>query len=111
MARTGVQGLGKLKAALAKATRGVKNGADEALREVSEDVADDWRAGVPVDTGAYRDSIEVTEDGVEATAGHAPFVEFGTSTTPAVPAAAAAAERARGSFPKKVAGAVRGELP
>lgn len=52
---------------------------------LSEDVAGGARAMAPVDTGALRDSIAVTENGVGVGVPYASFVEYGTSDTPAQP--------------------------
>lgn len=55
----------------------------------AEMVADAARSIVPVDTGTLRDSIEVVANGdtadVVVGAEYGPYVEFGTSDTPAQP--------------------------
>jgi hypothetical protein len=61
--------------------------------EWSRKVADDWRAGVPVLTGEYKDSIHVTDDGAEADAKHAVFVERGTASMAPQPALVPAINR------------------
>jgi HK97 gp10 family phage protein len=49
--------------------------------EWSRKVADEMRRNAPVDTGALRDSIRETGDGVEVGAPYGGFVEYGTSDT------------------------------
>lgn len=70
---------------------------DEWRKEWSRKVADEWRQGVPVDTGEYRDSIEVTDEGVGAGAPHAPYVEYGTADTAPQPALLPAINRLIGA--------------
>lgn len=106
-----IRGAAKVKAALADVAAAVEAGAEKGRRETAELIAGDWRANVPVDTGAYKRSIQADDDGAFATAAHAPAVEFGSSTTPARPAGAAAAELGRKNMPEIVADAIRRELP
>lgn len=106
-----VRGAAKVKAALAEVAAAVEKGAATGRRETAELIADDWRANVPVETGELKRSIGSDDDGAFATARHAAAVEFGTSTTPARPAGAAAAELGRKNMPEIVADAIRRELP
>lgn len=46
------------------------------LQRLKEEIAREARRGAPVDTGALRDSIRVTEDGVEVGVPYAADVEF-----------------------------------
>ncbi|MFH9038497.1 HK97-gp10 family putative phage morphogenesis protein [Streptomyces sp. NPDC017966] len=54
----------------------------EAVQDTAERGRDYARSIAPVDTGQYRDSIGIREDGDEAEivsdADHAPYVEYGT---------------------------------
>ena len=61
--------------------------------EWSEKVAAEMRQNVPVDTGTLRDSIQVTDDGVDVTAPYAAFVEYGTSDTAPQPYAGPAVNK------------------
>lgn len=61
--------------------------------EWSEKVADEMRRNAPVDTGALRDSIEVTDDGVIVDVPYGAFVEYGTSDTAPQPFASPAVNR------------------
>lgn len=108
--RVTISGAAALRTKLFELRRGVESGAERGQAGASEAIASDWRAEVPVDTGEYQNSIGADEDGAAATARHAPFVEFGTSTRPAQPAGAVAAEAARSKMPRQVADAVRREL-
>jgi HK97 gp10 family phage protein len=49
--------------------------------EWSRKVADEMRRNAPVRTGALRDSIRETNDGVEVGVPYGGFVEYGTSDT------------------------------
>ena len=59
-------------------------------------IAADARARAPVATGFLRDSIEVTEEGVEVMADYGLFVEYGTSDTVAQPFIRPAADTIEG---------------
>lgn len=63
--------------------------AHKLLLTLAEDVAAEARQNVPVRTGALRDSITVNDEGdtvsVSADAGHALYVELGTSRMAAEP--------------------------
>lgn len=58
---------------------------DAGPRASAEAIVDAARARVPVVTGELRDSIQVTEAGVEVGADYGVFVEYGTSDTEAQP--------------------------
>ena len=47
-------------------------------KEWSEKVAKEWRDRVAVDTGEYRDSIQVTAEGAASDVAHSVFNEYGT---------------------------------
>lgn len=61
----------------------------EAIAAGAETVAEQARSVCPVDTGALRDSITVTQNGaaaeISANTDYAAFVEFGTSKMAAQP--------------------------
>jgi HK97 gp10 family phage protein len=61
--------------------------------EWSNKVADEMRRNAPVLTGALRDSIEVTDDGVVVGVPYGPFVEYGTADTSPQPYAGPAVNR------------------
>jgi len=61
--------------------------------EWSKKVAGDMRSFAPVDTGALRDSIRETSDGVEVGVDYGVYVEFGTSDTAPQPFVAPAVNR------------------
>lgn len=66
-------------------------GAEDILKER---IAEEARLRVRVKTGETRDSIQVTDEGVEA-GGAAPFLEFGTRKMPAYPFLGPAVEHSR----------------
>lgn len=81
-------------ASLAKATARLETRAAEEQRQIAGDIVRDAKAKAPVETGRLRNSIHVAgetqhvdgpEVEVEAAAGYAAFVEFGTSTMRAEP--------------------------
>lgn len=72
---------GDLAQAAATAPRRAKAVVDDTKRKIRTTARDN----VAVDTGELRDSIRETDDGVEATARHAPFVEHGTYKDPPQP--------------------------
>lgn len=55
--------------------------ADQALENTKKKIAEDARDDVPVESGELRDSIQVTDDGVEAKSDHALWIEIGTEYT------------------------------
>ena len=74
----------------------------DASQETAEAIVEDAKQRVPVDTGELRDSIDARSEGigyiVEATAGHAGFVEYGTRRMAAQPYLTPAAEAQRAPF-------------
>ncbi|MGH9204210.1 MAG: HK97 gp10 family phage protein, partial [Vicinamibacterales bacterium] len=73
-------------------------------------VADEWRDLAPVDTGAYRDSIQSDQDSAYSDIDYAIYVEFGTSERPAQPAASEAAARVQNRVGDLVAAPIRKAL-
>lgn len=69
-------------------------------KDTAQDIVDDAKRRVPVDTGELRDSIGKRREGigwlVEATAEYAGFVEYGTRHMAAQPYLTPAAEGQRG---------------
>jgi HK97 gp10 family phage protein len=61
-------------------------------REMSRELADEMQDRAPVLTGELRDSITVTDEGVEVLAEYGPYVEYGTADTPPQPFAGPAAD-------------------
>lgn len=66
----------------------------QTTKEIRQNIAEDARSRAPVDSSELRESIVATEEGVEATAPHALWVEIGTEKmsprpflTPAIQAA------------------------
>lgn len=110
-----VEGLDRLRARLEKLPGEMRKGAEKAVKDETEEVAQDMRDSVPVDTGALRDGMQAESDGLSgravSTASHSWAVEGGTSKMPARPFAQPAAERSRVRFPDRVSAAVREELP
>lgn len=110
-----VRGLDALRAKLEKLPDVMRKGAERAVADETEEVAQDMRDSVPVDTGALQDGIQAETDGLRgqaaSTASHSWAVEGGTSRMPARPFAQPAAERSRVRFPDRVSTAVREELP
>lgn len=110
-----VDGLDALLGKLDQLPEQMRRGAERAVAEETDEVADDMRDSVPVDTGALRDGIQAESDGLSgqavSTADHSWAVEGGTSKMPARPFAQPAAERSRNRFPERVSAAVREELP
>lgn len=100
---------------LSKLPDQMRKGAEKAVADETEEVAQDMRDSVPVDTGELQDSIQAESEGLSgkaaATASHAWAVEGGTSKMPARPFAQPAAEASRNRFPDRVSTAVREELP
>lgn len=112
--RVTVEGLDDLRATLDALPAKVQAAAEEAVKAEVDAVADDMRSAAPVDTGTLVESIHAEVTGLAgaatATARHAVFVEFGTSSTPAQPFAGPAAELSRGRFPRRVREAIRGAI-
>ena len=89
---------GELKAAIRAA-------AQEAVLDVAQDLADDWKARVHVISGAYRDSIHLerqADGSILVTAGvpYAHIEEFGSVYRPGHPAFVPAVEQARRTLEK-----------
>lgn len=110
-----------LSAVLANLTRyGVQiiEATDDGLDDAAKKVRDAWVANIQseglVDTGRYRDSISIGEqDGehvVYTDVDYARFLEFGTSRTPAHPAAERAADESHDDVLNAVASKVGGVL-
>jgi HK97 gp10 family phage protein len=110
-----VEGMDRLRSRLEKLPDQMRAGAEKAVRDETEEVEQDMRDSVPVDTGALRDGMQAEVDGLSgkatSTAPHSWAVEGGTSRMPARPFAQPAAERSRVRFPDRVNAAVREELP
>lgn len=70
---------------------------------VASGVADTARSLAPVLTGTLRDSIVAEDQAVRTDVPYAPFVEYGTSTTPAQPFMRPAADTADGGAAEVVA--------
>lgn len=106
-----IEGLDALDGKVAELSSRVRAAAEAAVETETQEVAADMRAAAPKDTGELVDSIEAVTDGLSgtarATARHAVFVEFGTSSTPAQPFAGPAAELSRTRFPRQLRAAVR----
>jgi len=81
-------------------------GAEAQERATSERVAARMRADVAVDTGATRDSIRVTDKGVEV-GGAALYLEYGTHDTAAQPFLLPAVEAERAPFLGRLAALFR----
>lgn len=110
-----VEGMDRLRSRLMDLPDQMRKGAERAVAEETEEVAQDMRDSVPIDTGALRDGMQAEVDGLAgravSTAAHSFAVEGGTSKMPARPFAQPAAERSRVRFPDRVSAAVREELP
>ncbi|MGH9247948.1 MAG: hypothetical protein ACRD0W_00285 [Acidimicrobiales bacterium] len=105
-----VTGEAGLRHALDRLAGDMRRGAETGQLEAAETIADEWARDVPVDTGEYQRSVGFDADGAFATADHAPFVEFGTSTHSAQPAAAAAAEMGRRRVPDQIGKTIEREI-
>lgn len=74
---------------LSSLASGIEAAVSEAVAAGAEVVADNARSVCPVDTGALRDSIAVTQSGtnaeISANTDYAAYVEFGTSKMAAQP--------------------------
>lgn len=110
-----VKGLDAVLAKLRDLPAQMRAGAEKAVAEETEEVAQDMRDGAPFRTGELREGIQAEADGLTgravSTAQHSFAVEGGTSRMPAQPFAQPAAERSRTRFPDRVSAAVREELP
>lgn len=106
-----VRGLPHALARLAQLREDMHAGSAEGQRDTAAEVAQEWRAGAPVETGEHRDGIRSDDEGAYATADHSPFVEFGTSTHTAHQDGSGAAHRVAGRMPKIVGNEIRKRLP
>lgn len=77
-----------------------------AVDELGQEVALDAEQRAPVDTGALQDSISYADGAVTADVPYAPFVEYGTSDTPAQPFMRPAADTVDDSRALEIAAAV-----
>ncbi len=79
--------------------RAIREAGQQAVLELAEELAEDWRSRVHVISGEYRDSIRVVKQGntvtVEAGVPYAHHEEFGTVHRAGPPAFVPAVERAR----------------
>lgn len=118
MARRGetvtIAGIKALSRVLDQLPKQIATAARTAVRDETEDVAEDMRRAAPRRTGELARSIQAEVKDLEgkaaATARHAVFVEYGTSSTPEQPFATPAAERSRRRFPKRIRQQVREAL-
>lgn len=110
-----VSGLDALLAKLNDLPKDMAKGAERAVADETEEVAQDMRDSVPVVTGELREGIQAESEGLSgkavSTAQHSFAIEGGTSRMPAQPFAQPAAERSRTRFPGRVSDYVREELP
>lgn len=101
-----VEGAAELSRKLTHLPAKLRAAAEQAVREETEEIADDMRRGAPFRTGALRESIQAEVHGLSgvaaATARHATFVEYGTSDTPQQPYATPAAARSLHRFRKRL---------
>jgi HK97 gp10 family phage protein len=93
----------------------MRKGAERAVADEADEIAQEMRESVPVDTGALREGIQSEHDGLTgkavSTADYSWVIEAGTHRRPARPFAQPAAERSRTRFPGRVSEYVREELP
>lgn len=109
-----VRKLKDLKKTISRLQSRIEDAADTAAEKTAWDLSETARSYAPVDSGELRDSIEVEEldeghyavgprDDIE----YAPFVEWGTSTTPAQPYMQPAALDHQGDLRRNVTKEVR----
>ena len=95
-------------------SRAIREAGQEAVVELAEELAEDWRSRVHVVTGAYRDSIHRERQGntisVVADVPYAIYEEFGTVHRPGHPAFVPAVEAARHKLQGSVQKAIRDRL-
>lgn len=105
-----VIGIKTLSRVLNKLPPRIAAGARAAVRDETYLVVEDMRRTAPRRTGELARSIQAETKDLEgkavATARHAIFVEYGTSSTPEQPFAGPAAERSRRRFPRRLRQAV-----
>lgn len=90
--------LGQAASSIESKERAVRDTTKAAIKETAVEI-------VPVHDGILRDSIEEFEDGVEATAAHAPFVEWGTYKDAPQPFMGPAADQHENAYVEGVADA------
>lgn len=112
-----VRGLDKLRTAARKAAENITEASARAERSAAEDMRDDMKSRVRVDTGELRDSIRVEAGGEGLRVGpgdeqgeKALANEFGTRHMSAQPYVVPAMEAARRKFPEKVVQEVKRSL-
>jgi len=111
-----IKGLPALERKLALLPGLVRSAGSRAVRDETDEAADDARRNAPVKTGTLRESVQSEYDDksirgrVAATARYAKFVEHGTDDTPAQPFMLPAAEAARRRFPKRLRAEIKTEL-
>jgi HK97 gp10 family phage protein len=103
---TTVLGVDALLARLARAAAIGEVAQHAAQTELAEEVASVARQLSPVDTGTLQASITADADRVYTDVAYAPFVEYGTSDTPAQPFMRPAADEADGTRSEAVAKAI-----
>lgn len=117
--RVTVEGLGQLRRRLDQLDEQIRAGVNKAVRESAKAVREDAAGRVRVDTGRLRDELlaVVNERRLSAEVGwfdddlyYARYHEFGTSSIPANPVLATAAERERRRFVRRLTEDVRGEI-
>lgn len=116
-----VKGMDKLAKKLHELPEAVRDGARKAVKDETHELAEDMRRNAPrgnppTEPVTLVEGIqeEITADGLggtaAATARHSPFVEHGTSDTPAQPFAQPAAERSRRRFRGRLEQEIGGSL-
>jgi len=88
---------------------------EQAVSDFADEVVDQMKGVVPVDTGVLRDSIEKMGGNGKYTVGprdvdYAAFVEYGTSNGPAQPYVAPTLQWARQNGPSRIARRIEGEI-
>jgi hypothetical protein len=110
MMRVKIEGLEQLQSAVLAVVAAAEAGAAEGEADAAGLIAEEWRRDAPVDTGEYRDSIDVRGGDVFATAAHAAFVWFGTWSHVAQPSDSAI-ERGRSEAPRIIGDRIKRRLP
>lgn len=112
-----VRGMDQLVKRLAALPEAVDRAARRAVRDETEAVADDMRAGAPRGvTGGLVEGIQAEFDEATiagkavSTADHSTFVEHGTSKQAAQPFIAPAEMRARRRFPRRMSDEIKTEM-
>lgn len=116
MDKVTIKGLDELERKLRSLPDVLERAVKTAVKDETEEVADDLRRNAPVDDGDLRDSTqaEILNKGLTGraamTARHATFVIHGTSDTPANDFATPVIARAERRFPDRVRDEVLKEL-